>query len=211
MSPRGPRTVGDASDVGRPSRRTARRRAARAERARPLSVAARLRRAARVRVVLALVLLVAGKLVNITVPLLYKHAVDALSPSGAASDRGAGGADPRLRPRPGHVAGLQRAAQRGLRQGRPARGAPGRAGGVPPYPCAVAALSSRTAHRRAGARRSSAAPRHRVPAVLHAVQRRADAVRDPAGLRHPVAALQLDLRRGHARDDRRSTSPSPSS
>src|SRR3954451_18240066 len=33
----------------------------------------------RVRVVLALVLLIAGKLVNITVPLLYKHAVDALS------------------------------------------------------------------------------------------------------------------------------------
>src|SRR4051794_5311826 len=33
----------------------------------------------RVRVVLALVLLVAGKLVNITIPLFYKHAVDALS------------------------------------------------------------------------------------------------------------------------------------
>ncbi|MGE5268273.1 MAG: ABC transporter transmembrane domain-containing protein, partial [Thiohalocapsa sp.] len=32
----------------------------------------------RVRVVLALLLLAAGKLVNITVPLLYKHAVDAL-------------------------------------------------------------------------------------------------------------------------------------
>jgi ATP-binding cassette, subfamily B, heavy metal transporter len=35
----------------------------------------------RVRVVLALVFLLAGKLVNIYVPLLYKHAVDALSPS----------------------------------------------------------------------------------------------------------------------------------
>jgi ATP-binding cassette, subfamily B, heavy metal transporter len=33
----------------------------------------------RVRVVLALTLLIAGKLVNITIPLLYKHAVDALS------------------------------------------------------------------------------------------------------------------------------------
>jgi len=33
----------------------------------------------RVRVVLALALLIAGKLVNITIPLLYKHAVDALS------------------------------------------------------------------------------------------------------------------------------------
>src|SRR3954469_7617848 len=33
----------------------------------------------RVRVVLALVLLVAGKLVNITIPLFYKHAVDGLS------------------------------------------------------------------------------------------------------------------------------------
>ncbi len=35
----------------------------------------------RVRVVLALVFLLAGKLVNIYVPLLYKHAVDALSPA----------------------------------------------------------------------------------------------------------------------------------
>ena len=35
------------------------------------------------RVVLALVFLLAGKLVNIYVPLLYKHAVDALSPANA--------------------------------------------------------------------------------------------------------------------------------
>src|SRR5215831_14344936 len=35
----------------------------------------------RARVVLALVFLLAGKLVNIYVPLLYKHAVDALSPA----------------------------------------------------------------------------------------------------------------------------------
>src|SRR5205823_10173162 len=35
----------------------------------------------RVRVVLALVFLLAGKLVNICVPLFYKHAVDALSPA----------------------------------------------------------------------------------------------------------------------------------
>jgi ATP-binding cassette, subfamily B, heavy metal transporter len=35
----------------------------------------------RVRVVLALVFLLAGKLVNIYVPLLYKHAIDALSPT----------------------------------------------------------------------------------------------------------------------------------
>ncbi|MBV8936868.1 MAG: metal ABC transporter permease, partial [Alphaproteobacteria bacterium] len=38
----------------------------------------------RARVVLALVFLLAGKLVNICVPLLYKHAVDALSPANAA-------------------------------------------------------------------------------------------------------------------------------
>jgi ATP-binding cassette, subfamily B, heavy metal transporter len=37
----------------------------------------------RARVVLAVALLLAGKLVNIYVPLLYKHAVDALSPSNA--------------------------------------------------------------------------------------------------------------------------------
>ena len=51
----------------------------------------------RVRVVLALVLLVAGKLVNITIPLFYKHAVDALStPAQSRPRRGAGRADPRL-------------------------------------------------------------------------------------------------------------------
>jgi ATP-binding cassette, subfamily B, heavy metal transporter len=38
----------------------------------------------RVRVVLAIVFLLAGKLINIFVPLLYKHAVDALTPSNAA-------------------------------------------------------------------------------------------------------------------------------
>ncbi len=38
----------------------------------------------RMRVVLALVFLLAGKLVNISVPLLYKHAVDALSPAHVA-------------------------------------------------------------------------------------------------------------------------------
>src|SRR3954453_19531389 len=43
----------------------------------------------RARVVLALVLLVAGKLVNITIPLFYKHAVDALSVNtGAAPNPG---------------------------------------------------------------------------------------------------------------------------
>ena len=43
----------------------------------------------RVRVVIALVLLVAGKLVNITIPLFYKHAVDALSVNtGAAPNPG---------------------------------------------------------------------------------------------------------------------------
>jgi ATP-binding cassette subfamily B protein len=38
----------------------------------------------RLRVVLALVLLIAGKLVNITIPLIYKHAIDALSGPAAA-------------------------------------------------------------------------------------------------------------------------------
>ena len=50
----------------------------------------------------------------------------------------------------------------------------------------------------------------RFPAVVHAVQRRADPVRDPAGLRDPVAALRLDLRRRHVRRRSSSTSPSPS-
>ena len=50
----------------------------------------------RVRVVLALAFLLAGKLVNIYVPLFYKHAVDALSPANAYRGR-AGRADRRLR------------------------------------------------------------------------------------------------------------------
>ena len=41
----------------------------------------------RVRVVLALGFLLAGKLVNIYVPLFYKHAVDALSPANVGRSR----------------------------------------------------------------------------------------------------------------------------
>ena len=137
----------------------------------------------RARVVIALVLLVAGKLVNITIPLFYKHAVDALSVNtGAAPNPGlvavpvafilSYGARTRS------VAGLQRAAQRGLREGRAARRAPDRAVDIQAYPCTVAALSPRTAHRRSGARRRARHGGDRVPAVLHAVQRRPDPVRD---------------------------------
>ena len=119
------------------------------------------------------------------------------------ADRGAGRGDPGLWRRAGPVAGLQRAAQRRLRQGRTTRGASPRAVDVPAYPCAVAALSSRTAHRRSGARRRARHGGDRIPAVLHAVQRRPDAVRDRRRLRDPVAALRLDLRARHAGDDRR--------
>ena len=111
--------------------------------------------------------------------------------------------DPGLWRRAGPVAGFQRAAQRGFREGRTARGAPPRAVDVPAHPCAVAALSPRTAHRRSGARRRARHGGDRIPAVVHAVQRRADVVRDRRRLRDPVAALRLDLRARHAGDDRR--------
>ena len=96
------------SPRGRPLRRArpaaaegpAQGRAARPQIARRLICGRAIRSGLRVRVVLALVFLLAGKLVNIYVPLLYKHAVDALSPANVV-DRRAGGADPRLWRSPG--------------------------------------------------------------------------------------------------------------
>ena len=123
--------------------------------------------------------------------------------AGQGRDRRAGRGHRRLRPRPRHVAGLQRTAQRRVRQGQPARRAPHRAVGLPPCPLAVLALSSRTAHRRAGPRDRARHRRHRFPLIFHAVQRRADGDRDPAGLRDPVAALRLAVRRRHLCHDPR--------
>ncbi len=122
--------------------------------------------------------------------------------AGQGGHRRAGGADRRLRLGAGHGAGLQRIAQRRLRQGHAARGAPAGAVGVSPCSRAGLALSSRAPHRRIVAGDRARHRRHRVPAVLSAVQHRPDLCRNPAGLRHPVAALQLDLCRRHLGDDR---------
>ncbi len=118
----------------------------------------------------------------------------------ARHPRRAGRVHPRLWRRPRHVAGLQPAARRGFRQGRPARRAPAGAGGFPPHPRAVAALSPGAAHRRAGARGRARHGGGRVPAVVHAVQHRADGVRDRRRLRDPVAAVRLGLRPRYADD-----------
>ncbi len=156
----------------------------------------------RVRVVLAVGFLIAGKLVNIYVPFFYKDAVDALSPANAVI----------AVPVTLILAyGLARVMAQGFNELRnavfakvePTRGSPARALRVPPYPCPVAALPSRAPHRRVGASDRARGAGHRVPALLHAVQRRSDDIRDPAGLRDPVAALRLDLCRGHLRHDRR--------
>ncbi len=86
----------------------------------------------RARVALAVAFMVAGRLVSISVPFLYKHAVDALTPAKAAIAVpvvlivGYGLARVMAQ-------GFQRIAHRGLRPGHPARGAPAVPVGV--YPC----------------------------------------------------------------------------
>ena len=79
MSPHGPRVVGRSSISGLPEPDQRLGEGLRALKGLGPYLWPRDAFELRVRVVLALVLLVAGKLVNITVPLIYKQAIDALS------------------------------------------------------------------------------------------------------------------------------------
>src|SRR4051794_9004967 len=89
MSPRGGRMVGRSSVSGLPEPDERLGEGLRALRGLAPYLWPRDSLELRLRVVLALVLLVAGKLVNITIPLFYKHAVDALSVNtGAAPNPG---------------------------------------------------------------------------------------------------------------------------
>src|SRR5438876_1688020 len=86
MSPHGPRMVGRSSIAGLPEPKERLAEGLRALKGLGPYLWPRDSVELRARVVLALALLVAGKLVNITVPLFYKAAVDALStPHGAAA------------------------------------------------------------------------------------------------------------------------------
>jgi len=85
MSPHGPRMVGRSSISGLPEPREKLVEGLRALRGLGPYLWPRDSIELRVRVVLALALLIAGKLVNITVPLFYKEAVDALSGTGTAA------------------------------------------------------------------------------------------------------------------------------
>src|SRR5882762_7067988 len=85
MSPHGPRLVGRSSISGLPEPKEKLVEGLRALRGLGPYLWPRDSIELRARVVLALALLIAGKLVNITVPLLYKEAVDALSGTGAAA------------------------------------------------------------------------------------------------------------------------------
>src|SRR5258707_1881972 len=85
MSPHGPRMVGRSSISGLPEPKEKLAEGLRALRGLGPYLWPRDSIELRARVVLALALLIAGKLVNITVPLLYKQAVDALSGTGSAS------------------------------------------------------------------------------------------------------------------------------
>src|SRR5258707_2818033 len=85
MSPHGPRMVGRSSISGLPEPKEKLAEGLRALRGLGPYLWPRDSIELRARVVLALALLIAGKLVNITVPLLYKQAVDAQSGTGSAS------------------------------------------------------------------------------------------------------------------------------
>ena len=85
MSPHGPRMVGRSSISGLPEPKEKLAEGLRALKGLGPYLWPRDSIELRARVVLALVLLIAGKLVNITVPLLYKEAVDALSGPAAAN------------------------------------------------------------------------------------------------------------------------------
>ena len=85
MSPHGPRLVGRSSISGLPEPKEKLAEGLRALKGLGPYLWPRDSIELRARVVLALALLIAGKLVNITVPLLYKQAVDALSGTGSAS------------------------------------------------------------------------------------------------------------------------------
>src|SRR5438067_2690351 len=85
MSPHGPRMVGRSSISGLPEPREKLVEGLRALRGLGPYLWPRDSIELRVRVVLAVALLIAGKLVNITVPLFYKEAVDALSGTGTAA------------------------------------------------------------------------------------------------------------------------------
>src|SRR5689334_7356397 len=84
MSPHGPRMVGRSSFSGLPEPQEKLAEGLRALKGLGPYLWPRDSIELRVRVVVALALLIAGKLVNITVPLLYKQAVDALSGAGTA-------------------------------------------------------------------------------------------------------------------------------
>src|SRR5258707_323617 len=85
MSPHGPRLVGRSSISGLPEPKEKLAEGLRALKGLGPYLWPRDSIELRARGVLALALLIAGKLVNITVPLLYKQAVDALSGTGSAS------------------------------------------------------------------------------------------------------------------------------
>ncbi len=99
-----------------------------------------------------------------------------------------------------------RAPRRGVRQGCAARDSHGRAADVPASARPVVELPPRAADGRPLARDRARHYRHRHAAHVHAVQHRADADRDRAGLRDPLGVLRLYVCARHARLRGRATS-----
>jgi hypothetical protein len=151
----------------------------------------------RLRVLAAIGCLVAAKVANVGVPMIFKEMIDGLSGSQQVL------ALPILLL---VLYGLLRFSTslftelREILFARVTQRAvpPGVAGGVPPSPCAVAALSSRTPDRRRVARHRAGQSLDLQPDFLHAVFDPADAGRDRAGARHPVRQVRRRLRDHHA-------------
>ncbi len=164
----------------------------------------------RTRVGAAVCCLIVAKLTNVYVPILFKAMVDALTPR--LGEGGATGATVAIAVPIGLLIayGLARIATQlfsELRDGIFARVAQRAIRNVALQTFRHLHALSLKFHldRQTGgldARDRARRQGHRVPAVLRAVQRAADADRDRAGLRHPVGALRLALRagdRGHHR------------
>ena len=155
----------------------------------------------RVRVVVAVLLVLAGKAITLAMPFAYKAVVDAMSGDKAAVDRGADAGDRLCRSAVRRGAGRQ-SAQRPVREGRAECGAAAGGAGVPPRPLSVAALPPRAAHRQPDQDRRARHQEHRHDALFPAVQHRPDGDRAGRDLRHLLLQVRGGTGRGDAGDRR---------
>ena len=171
------------------------------------------RRDLKIRVLIAMVLLLLAKLATIAVPFTFKWAVDALTGQGTApvapsimAGLGAGGADPdddRLWRLAHPDGGADADARRHLRQGVDARGAPARLSRVRAHAPALLALPSGAQDRRSDPRARARPHRDRDDRAHGDHAGGADGHRAGADHRRAALPVRLALRRGdHPHRDR---------